>query len=363
MTRLAAATARLVDGLGAPRATAGVPFTTNQVCGMFGLFFTPPAPVTNYREVMASDVAPLPAVLPRHAGRRRLPRALAFEAGFVSAAHGEAEIEATIEAAGRVFAASRAKPDARPRLVPRGDPRHAGARGAARLAGVAGRACDRAGMAVPQDRQPALAAPAAARAASSRVRRLGLSQPRGLGLRIAAPAVPAPGGRGLRDRARDHAADDDRDASRSASARSRPGSRRGGRARRPSRSARSMGLAVAIVEETFFRGLMFRAVSRESGYRARRVAHGDRLLGDPFPRARARYRPAKSTGTAGLTCSASRSRTSPTRCRCADSFFTLAARRPAARRSCANARARSPPASACTWAGSASSRRRRTSRP
>jgi glutamate-1-semialdehyde 2,1-aminomutase len=71
---------------------------------MFSLFFND-GPVTNYREVMASD-----------AGRfRRFFHAMLaegvylapspFEAGFISSAHGEAEISATIEAAGRAFSA------------------------------------------------------------------------------------------------------------------------------------------------------------------------------------------------------------------------------------------------------------------
>ncbi len=102
--RLAAATSRLVDGLAGAARAAGVPVATNQVCGMFSLFFNA-GPVTNYREVMASDAARF---------RRYFHGMLAagvylapspYEAGFVSAAHGDAEIDATVEAAGRVFAA------------------------------------------------------------------------------------------------------------------------------------------------------------------------------------------------------------------------------------------------------------------
>ena len=46
-----------------------------------------------------------------------------------------------------------------------------------------------------------------------------------------------------------------------------------------------MGLAVAFVEETFFRGLMFRAISRESGYAAAAWLTAHRLRGDPLLRA------------------------------------------------------------------------------
>ncbi|MGH8250320.1 MAG: glutamate-1-semialdehyde 2,1-aminomutase [Steroidobacteraceae bacterium] len=103
--RLAARTRQLVEGLAAAAAKAGIAFATNHVCGMFGLFFTADAPVTSHRQVMACD-------LPRfrrffhhmlEAGVYLAPSA--FEAGFVSAAHGEAEIASTIDAAGRAFAA------------------------------------------------------------------------------------------------------------------------------------------------------------------------------------------------------------------------------------------------------------------
>jgi glutamate-1-semialdehyde 2,1-aminomutase len=101
---LARATARLVEGLSGAARRANVPFSTNHVCGMFGLFFTSDAPVTSYRQVMACDVARFRqffhAML--DAGVYLAPSA--FEAGFISAAHGEAEIAATIAAAERAFA-------------------------------------------------------------------------------------------------------------------------------------------------------------------------------------------------------------------------------------------------------------------
>ncbi|HXV39417.1 MAG TPA: glutamate-1-semialdehyde 2,1-aminomutase [Steroidobacteraceae bacterium] len=101
---LARATTQLVDGLSGAARRANVPFTTNHVCGMFGLFFTSDAPVTCYRQVMACDVARFRkffhAML--DAGVYLAPSA--FEAGFTSAAHGEAEIAATIAAAERAFA-------------------------------------------------------------------------------------------------------------------------------------------------------------------------------------------------------------------------------------------------------------------
>jgi glutamate-1-semialdehyde 2,1-aminomutase len=102
--RLATTTARLTEGLAAAAKAAGIAFATNHVCGMFGLFFTADGPVRNYRQVMACDSARF-----RHFFHGMLEAGIylapsPFEAGFVSASHGEAEIQATIEAAARVFA-------------------------------------------------------------------------------------------------------------------------------------------------------------------------------------------------------------------------------------------------------------------
>jgi glutamate-1-semialdehyde 2,1-aminomutase len=105
--RLAEATARLADGLGAAARAAGIAVAVNRVCGMFSLFFTDSRSVTNYRQVMASDAARFRRFFHGmlEAGVYLAPSP--YEAGFVSAAHGDAEIEATLEAAARVFAAMR----------------------------------------------------------------------------------------------------------------------------------------------------------------------------------------------------------------------------------------------------------------
>ena len=103
--RLASRTSALVEGLEVAAREAGVAFTTNHVCGMFGLFFTDDGPVTSYEQVMGCDVERFKrffhAML--DAGVYLAPSA--FEAGFVSAAHGDAEIDATLEAARRAFRA------------------------------------------------------------------------------------------------------------------------------------------------------------------------------------------------------------------------------------------------------------------
>ena len=102
---LAAATGRLVGGVAAAAREAGIALATNHVCGMFGLFFTSEQPVTSYRQVMACDVARFRKFFHRmlEAGVYLAPSA--YEAGFISAAHGEAEIAATVDAARRAFAA------------------------------------------------------------------------------------------------------------------------------------------------------------------------------------------------------------------------------------------------------------------
>jgi len=101
--RLAARTTELVTGLETAAREAGIAFTTNHVCGMFGMFFSDAAPVTRYEQVMGCDVERFRrffhAML--DAGIYLAPSA--FEAGFISAAHGDAEIEATLAAAREAF--------------------------------------------------------------------------------------------------------------------------------------------------------------------------------------------------------------------------------------------------------------------
>jgi glutamate-1-semialdehyde 2,1-aminomutase len=97
-------TGKLVGGLRELAARKGIPLTTNHVAGMFGLFFTERERVDSFRDVMACDVERFRrffhAML--EAGVYLAPSA--FEAGFVSAAHGESEVELTLEAAERAFA-------------------------------------------------------------------------------------------------------------------------------------------------------------------------------------------------------------------------------------------------------------------
>lgn len=100
--QLGTRTRELVEGLSAVARQSGVPFSAQSIGGMFGLYFAAQPP-TSFAEVMRSD---------REAFNRFFHAMLqngvylapsAFEAGFVSAAHGKAEIEFTLEAARRAF--------------------------------------------------------------------------------------------------------------------------------------------------------------------------------------------------------------------------------------------------------------------
>jgi glutamate-1-semialdehyde 2,1-aminomutase len=101
--RLEATTARLLDGLRQRAAAAGIGFTTNQVGSMFGLFFTDAPSVRNFADVNACNLERFRSFFHAmlDAGVYLAPSA--FEAGFVSAAHDEAAIEATLQAAGQAF--------------------------------------------------------------------------------------------------------------------------------------------------------------------------------------------------------------------------------------------------------------------
>jgi glutamate-1-semialdehyde 2,1-aminomutase len=101
---LAATTDRLVHGIKAAADSAGVPLATNHVCGMFGLFFTSAPRVTTYAEATTCDVERFKRFFHGMLAEGVYLAPSAFEAGFVSAAHSDADIDATIAAAARVFA-------------------------------------------------------------------------------------------------------------------------------------------------------------------------------------------------------------------------------------------------------------------
>jgi glutamate-1-semialdehyde 2,1-aminomutase len=96
--RLEAVTRRLAAGLGDAAAAAGLPVATAQVCGMFGLYFQA-GPVTDYASARRSDTARFARWFRAMLDRGVYLPPSQFEACFVSLAHGEAQIGATLEAA------------------------------------------------------------------------------------------------------------------------------------------------------------------------------------------------------------------------------------------------------------------------
>ncbi len=95
---LSATTASLVEGLAKEARQAGVDFSAASLGGMFGIFFRAAAP-ESFAQVMECDKERFNRFF--HAMLRRgiYLSPSAFEAGFVSAAHGKAEIERTLAAA------------------------------------------------------------------------------------------------------------------------------------------------------------------------------------------------------------------------------------------------------------------------
>src|ERR1700720_1141567 len=102
--RLAAMTDILVERLATAAAGAGIALATNHVCGMFGFFFTTERHVDRYDKVMACDVGRFKQFFHGMLGEGIYLAPSAFEAGFLSAAHSAADIDATVAAASRVFA-------------------------------------------------------------------------------------------------------------------------------------------------------------------------------------------------------------------------------------------------------------------
>lgn len=102
--RLLGKTDKLVSGILNAAQSAGVPLTSNQVGAMFGLFFTDAAQVNNFEQATQCDQDAF-----RHFFHLMLDNGVymapsAYEAGFVSAAHSDKDIENTIAASAIAFA-------------------------------------------------------------------------------------------------------------------------------------------------------------------------------------------------------------------------------------------------------------------
>ncbi len=102
--KLAASTRRLTEGLTAAAKKHGIVFCAQAVGGMFGLYFRA-SPPTSYAEVMECDKEAFNRFFHAMLGEGIYFAPSAFEAGFVSAAHGAEDINKTLAAAERTFGA------------------------------------------------------------------------------------------------------------------------------------------------------------------------------------------------------------------------------------------------------------------
>ena len=94
---------RLIEGLRSVASDADIPFTTNHVGTMFGLFFTEADTVSSFADVMGCDTGRFGRFFHGMLEEGIYLAPSAFEAGFISSAHGNSEIERTLESARRVL--------------------------------------------------------------------------------------------------------------------------------------------------------------------------------------------------------------------------------------------------------------------
>jgi len=101
--RLGKVTTSLVEGLQREARAAGVPFSAESLGGMFGIFFRAQSP-RSFSEVMEADREAFNRFFHAMLERGVYLAPSAYEAGFVSAAHSDADIAATLAAARDAFA-------------------------------------------------------------------------------------------------------------------------------------------------------------------------------------------------------------------------------------------------------------------
>lgn len=100
---LSAKTSTLLKGLQAAADDANIAFTTSQVGAMFGLFFTEQAEVNSFADSVACDANRFKQFFHAMLDQGIYLAPSAYEAGFVSATHTEADLDATIQAAVTAF--------------------------------------------------------------------------------------------------------------------------------------------------------------------------------------------------------------------------------------------------------------------
>lgn len=102
--KLAAQTKKLADGFKTLADKHAVPLCVQYVGGMFGLFFTEQQEVTNFQQVMQCDAAKFNTFFHLMLEQGVYLAPSAFEAGFMSLAHSDEDIDRTLKAADKAFA-------------------------------------------------------------------------------------------------------------------------------------------------------------------------------------------------------------------------------------------------------------------
>ncbi len=96
-------TSALAEGFERVASEAGIPFTTNHVGTMFGGFFTEESQISNYQQVMACNTERFNRFFHGMLDAGVYLAPASYEAGFMSAAHTDEDIQATVDAAKKVM--------------------------------------------------------------------------------------------------------------------------------------------------------------------------------------------------------------------------------------------------------------------
>jgi len=100
---LTAKTTQLIEGLAAVAKEVGIPLATTQVGGMFGVFFSNEAQITNYQQATQCDIAAFKRFFHLMLEQGVYLAPSAYEAGFLSIAHSDDDLAYTIAAAKQAF--------------------------------------------------------------------------------------------------------------------------------------------------------------------------------------------------------------------------------------------------------------------
>jgi len=100
---LTAKTEKLTSGLKERASQAGIALSTNSVGGMFGLFFTDQPQVTSFAQVMQCDQNLFKRFFHAMLDEGVYLAPSAFEAGFVSIAHSDKDLDKTLDTAEAIF--------------------------------------------------------------------------------------------------------------------------------------------------------------------------------------------------------------------------------------------------------------------